>query len=557
MSKNPPARRRSTLSRGAGAPDGPSSLSRVREQDGYTAKLVCTAGPLSGNEFLLQAGELVIGRASENAVSIPDTSVSRRHTVIKRRDEGWTATDLGSGNGTLVNGDAITEETLLRNGDLLVLGDTELRFVDVANNTNKVPLVARRMSLDGSVGVPSSIRPRRRTHAGNPEDTRARRRFFVGAGIIFVVLVGSLWAAKSVQTSRLTQQRRDEASRQREVDEAATLFQEGVRLVRQGRWTEAKLKFDEVKERTPDAPDLKEYLDRADKEIPNEQYLNHAQEVLARNKLAEVAATLAKVSADTQQHQKRRELTQALEEKIATRLVEARSALEARRYDEVVAITEDLLKAKEDREARMLLEQARAGIEERNTPQKKDDPKSPKPWEGVMNLYMNGNLATAAEQADDCSATAPRCKQLSEQIADARALIARVDDLDDRSLEKLVALDRAITDGKGSKVLKESSARIVRMYYNRASAAKSQGQYGRAMTLLRDALKVEPTYVPAQALSVEIRKKAHDVYLEAYALMRSGEHRQALPKMREVMQMTPSDDDLHRKAAARIKEMDQ
>jgi hypothetical protein len=58
---------------------------------GVPAKLVATAGPASGEAFALDGDELVVGRASDNAISIPDTSVSRKHLLIRRAGEGWAA----------------------------------------------------------------------------------------------------------------------------------------------------------------------------------------------------------------------------------------------------------------------------------------------------------------------------------------------------------------------------------------------------------------------------------------------------------------------------------
>src|SRR4051794_5090782 len=111
---SPPARKRPTPS---AAPSADRPRRPAPEIGG--SKLVCSAGPSRGAEFELTDGELVIGRANDNAISIPDTSVSRKHAVLRKMQGGWAAADLGSGNGTLINGDVIAEETALCNGDVL------------------------------------------------------------------------------------------------------------------------------------------------------------------------------------------------------------------------------------------------------------------------------------------------------------------------------------------------------------------------------------------------------------------------------------------------------
>jgi Protein of unknown function (DUF3662)/FHA domain len=70
---------------------------------------------------------VVIGRLSTNDVVLSDANVSRRHAEIDRSKGRWTITDLGSTNGTTVNGKAVKEHNL-RDGDRLGFGTSELIF---------------------------------------------------------------------------------------------------------------------------------------------------------------------------------------------------------------------------------------------------------------------------------------------------------------------------------------------------------------------------------------------------------------------------------------------
>ncbi len=136
-----PARRRPSSAAGAvppARPRRPTGQVPVQKPSESGSKLVCLAGPQAGSEYVLEGDEMVIGRAADNAVSIPDTSVSRKHVLLRNTGDGWAASDMGSGNGTLVNNNAIAEETPLSNGDVITLGDTELKFVaegDPASST--------------------------------------------------------------------------------------------------------------------------------------------------------------------------------------------------------------------------------------------------------------------------------------------------------------------------------------------------------------------------------------------------------------------------------------
>jgi pSer/pThr/pTyr-binding forkhead associated (FHA) protein len=68
-----------------------------------------------------------VGRSSESNIRLGDGLASRRHAQIDRQEPGFIVTDLGSTNGTFVNGQPVRRQ-LLRDGDELRMGETRLRF---------------------------------------------------------------------------------------------------------------------------------------------------------------------------------------------------------------------------------------------------------------------------------------------------------------------------------------------------------------------------------------------------------------------------------------------
>ena len=68
-----------------------------------------------------------IGRLPGGSLVLTDENVSRNHAVIERTESGWVVRDLGSTNGTTVNGAAI-QESPLHHGDQVVFGATEATF---------------------------------------------------------------------------------------------------------------------------------------------------------------------------------------------------------------------------------------------------------------------------------------------------------------------------------------------------------------------------------------------------------------------------------------------
>jgi adenylate cyclase len=69
-----------------------------------------------------------IGRSPDSAVPVADPRASRRHALIRRQDDGFWFFDLGSSNGSYLNGRRVTTAQLLRNGDMVTIGDHQLRF---------------------------------------------------------------------------------------------------------------------------------------------------------------------------------------------------------------------------------------------------------------------------------------------------------------------------------------------------------------------------------------------------------------------------------------------
>jgi len=76
----------------------------------------------------LDGGRLSMGKGDRNDIVLDDSTVSRLHAALERFDEGWCIADLGSSNGTYVNGDRIWGQHRLRHGDEVRIGRTRLLF---------------------------------------------------------------------------------------------------------------------------------------------------------------------------------------------------------------------------------------------------------------------------------------------------------------------------------------------------------------------------------------------------------------------------------------------
>ncbi len=104
------------------------------------ANLFAVTGPLKGAIFRLHEEEVSVGRHVSNQLSISDLSVSRHHCVIKPEGGRYKIVDLGSNNGTYVNGNQV-EECILNDGDKISIGDTAFTFVTVDEDSSGYRIV--------------------------------------------------------------------------------------------------------------------------------------------------------------------------------------------------------------------------------------------------------------------------------------------------------------------------------------------------------------------------------------------------------------------------------
>lgn len=108
---------------GAEAADTPHNRSVVGDTSGIAT---VTVGELP-HDVALRGDEITVGRLAECQIRLPDSNVSRRHAAFMRLDDGWAIADLGSTNGTFLNGNRV-EQARLRDGDVIEIGLTRLVY---------------------------------------------------------------------------------------------------------------------------------------------------------------------------------------------------------------------------------------------------------------------------------------------------------------------------------------------------------------------------------------------------------------------------------------------
>jgi pSer/pThr/pTyr-binding forkhead associated (FHA) protein len=102
-----------------------------------TLRLQATAGPCEGSVFEVGESGAIVGRLPDNPIYVPDSRLSRKHARIDYRDKAYWLTDLGSANGTSLNGRAVDASRQLQAGDVIDLGET--RFTVQTEAESRTP----------------------------------------------------------------------------------------------------------------------------------------------------------------------------------------------------------------------------------------------------------------------------------------------------------------------------------------------------------------------------------------------------------------------------------
>jgi serine phosphatase RsbU (regulator of sigma subunit)/pSer/pThr/pTyr-binding forkhead associated (FHA) protein len=144
---------------GSRHPPGYCAVSVLRYNRGMV-KLVITQGPhAAGRQFLLEQDCYVIGRIPEANIQLASQAVSRRHAQIFCEDETYFLEDLGSVNGTFLNGNRLKSDTPLADGDQLRIGDFVLTFHREAPAPEPEAIIRERVEVAASNPVLFAEKP--------------------------------------------------------------------------------------------------------------------------------------------------------------------------------------------------------------------------------------------------------------------------------------------------------------------------------------------------------------------------------------------------------------
>ena len=114
-------------------------------------QFVIRSGPNTGKIYPLEAPEIIIGRDASNGVAINDAEVSRKHAKLSLHGSAYVIQDLGSTNGTFVNGQRITGTQVLNAGNTVSFGENIVLMYEAIMDPNATVI--------SSAQVPRTVTP--------------------------------------------------------------------------------------------------------------------------------------------------------------------------------------------------------------------------------------------------------------------------------------------------------------------------------------------------------------------------------------------------------------
>jgi predicted component of type VI protein secretion system len=118
-------------------------------------QLIMRSGPTPGASFILEGDQLTVGRDATNEIVINDAEISRRHARLTFQGGKYVLEDLGSTNGTFVNGQRLAGPRVLKAGEVVQFGEQIMLVFEVTSMDAGATMVSPR----ASAAVPSVQRP--------------------------------------------------------------------------------------------------------------------------------------------------------------------------------------------------------------------------------------------------------------------------------------------------------------------------------------------------------------------------------------------------------------
>jgi len=157
------------------------------------AKLVVLSEGMTGQSYELKVDKTTVGRVDDNTFQIAQPSVSSHHCEVLLRGNDVVVKDLNSTNGTFINGQQVNGEAVLKPGQVLRLGEVEIRLESGA------PAPAAKRQMDSTMVIPKGVTLEQlemgpqggfdTSKGGFSKKKPSNNKYFIIGGIVFALVI--------------------------------------------------------------------------------------------------------------------------------------------------------------------------------------------------------------------------------------------------------------------------------------------------------------------------------------------------------------------------------
>ncbi|BBB32333.1 hypothetical protein TTHT_0765 [Thermotomaculum hydrothermale] len=497
-------------------------------------------------EFELKESEISIGRDSINNISIDHPSISRVHCFINRKDDYYEVVDNDSTNGVFIN-DKKVKKAILKNGDILKLGDKEFVFI-----------------APGELFSPSFLKDKKEKKSFNFD----RKKVYITIFAVFFVLIVIL----------------------------ALLPSGEKRVKRNTKISVKELKLDVINSFKNEDWDNVVYLienfnlkgfeneySKAKFEIENRKKYLKLVDLISDNNFQEAEKLLSTIDEKSVYYQKGQSLlTEKKGEFISNKLEEIDSLIDS---DKIVEAYNKIIKLKtkfpENEKISLLaqeLEKKYKTYQKRKKARqkyfalrRKVNSQANSLVEKAKELYLNGNIVDSIAKLIDArqlyiakNLTVPsKIDRLKENLSKVRTLYLKGKkqvmqgntEAAANNFEKLFEISKKYLWGEDGKIENECKKLLKDYYVSKANSFYKVNNYTKALDYANRVLDISPSDRSMQALKRDILRKAKSLYNKGYIEQTQYNNcKAALYYFRQVVEILPSSDPIYKKAMKRIKE---
>lgn len=545
--------------------------------------LEVVAGPDAGVQKRIRGGRMIIGRGEGTDFRLTDAAVSRRHVEIVVASRGAVLRDLGSGNGSRVNGKRVDEATLVH-GDEIQIGQTRLAFVDESAAIAAAPAggdeePAETGNVYGEEGVDDApeLSGTAMVSVGAVNPAARKKVVLVGAGGLLLVLVLILALAP----------RRGGSPEAGASAQAGVIFEEAKRLIGDRKFKDAYERLKQIEAAAPNLPDLAQYLTTTKAAMEADKKLARAQALMKAGDFVQARSTLKTIPEQGLAFMEDDGIVNRLLEECATGEVEQTKKaidqlLAAGEPDKAKALIDKLpssmqigvqaqieaaLKRRETEERAAEQRDQRDQASRRDARVRRAEADVDRILAPAVRKIDTGEFDRAERELERIAKETPnpearrKAKQVKKALPDLAtnyregmrryqgANVAQAA----RPLEKALYLYETLDlDGRLDADIKP---RLSQALYLHGKGNQASAEYGEAAKDFKKALVVDPKNDRAKAALKELSNLARTVFMDAYAARRTDPD-YARKKFKEVIEIVPSSDEAHQKAQRWLRVMD-